>query len=763
MKIKQLLTGILCLVGFCCIAQHDNNWYFGRWAGINFSTGSPIALIDNMQSVVEGTAAISDADGQLLFYTNGIRVYNKNHTLMLNGDGLAGGNSSTQVAVIVPHPGNASRYYIFTTDHQGGANGLTYSEVNMEADAGLGAIEAKNIPLITPICEKISATYHANGTDIWITVHHWGSNAFCSYLVTAAGVSATPVINNAGTVITGASNSGRYAGCMAISPDGSHIAMANVNLGVELFDFNITTGIVSNAVTIRTSTENNGIEFSASGNMLYLSSDNRIYQYQVDASDVAATETEVAIVNENAAMRLGPDSKIYFIRQVLTNFLTVINNPDIAGLGCNIVYDAVDLSGRSAIIGLPTFLKAPFYMLDIVADGNCSDTSITFTATGTQGANSIEWDFGDGSTASALVVTHTYAEAGTYTVKIKAKRGTITRYFSEEIIILESPTATQPSDMIACGDENGQATFDLRPQAPIILGPEQIVDFYVSFHLSETDARQGINPLPDNYTNVSNPQIIYARVSPDAGTCHAITSFALTIMSKPVINLPDSYALCQNQTLTITAPPGFDNYIWDDGTQQINSRSIVVDKAGNYTLTVFKDYGTIVCTAEKIITVNMFTKPQIKEIMINDWTDDNNSIIVYVDGSGDYQYSLNGNIWQDEPVFTHLEPGRYTVYVKDKNGCGETSGTAVLLMYPRFFTPNGDGENEIWHVKYAYFEPDMVTNILDRYGKLLYSFKGNSGGWDGTFNGNRLPATDYWFVITRSNGKEYKGHFSMIR
>ena len=87
-----------------------------------------------------------------------------------------------------------------------------------------------------------------------------------------------------------------------------------------------------------------------------------------------------------------------------------------------------------------------------------------------------------------------------------------------------------------------------------------------------------------------------------------------------------------------------------------------------------------------------------------------------------------------------------------------------ILSYPKFFTPNGDGINETWRIKYAsLLEPDMLIYIYDRYGKLIAGFGANHPGWDGTLNGYKLPATDYWFVVVRQDGKEYKGHFSMLR
>lgn len=153
----------------------------------------------------------------------------------------------------------------------------------------------------------------------------------------------------------------------------------------------------------------------------------------------------------------------------------------------------------------------------------------------------------------------------------------------------------------------------------------------------------------------------------------------------------------------------------------------------------------------------------ITNIEISDWTDEQNTIKVQVTGDGDYEFSLDGLTYQDSNVFSGLRTGLYTVYVRDKKGCGIKTDSVFLLMYPKFFTPNGDGINDTWQIKFSLFEPLMEVHLFDRYGKLLTVFKGADFGWDGTYNGKQLFADDYWFVVKRQNGKEYKGHFSLLR
>lgn len=760
MRGTKFLMGILCIIAWNTNAQQDNNWYFGRMAGLNFSNGRPVAITNSKMTTMEGSAAISSQNGDLRFYTNGIYVWNKNNQLMPHGSDLLGDQSTTQSAIIIQKPGQKDHYYIFAADDAGGPNGLTFSEVDMTADGGKGDVISKNNRLITPVTEKIAAVQHFNGIDVWVTTHHWGSNAFYSYKVTAGGVTTTPVISYAGMVVDGAENSGHYAGWMSFSPNGTHIAMANGLFAAELFDFDAATGIVSDAVTVKSPAACYGVEFSPNSKLLYLSSDNKIYQYQVNATNVAQSQIEVGKIDVASSMKLGPDSKIYVVHKYLAKSLSVINNPDVIGKGCNLVYEAVDLGGKETFVGLPNFMTTPFYVLDIKTASDCSDTAVSFTATTTMDSDTVLWDFGDGNTSTSLNVTHTYAKTGTYLVKAKAKRGTSTRYYTKTITILKAPIAIQPDDMITCGNEESAAVFNLHDQDAAILGEQPADNYLVSYHISLPDAETGNNPLPNNYSVNTGSQTLYARVYRDTGICYAVTSFKLTVAPKPIIDMKDSYGYCQGSSIILLAPAGMDSYLWSTGE---TTASIRIDKAGTYTLTVTKKTGATVCETTKSITVHESYQPVIKDIEVNEWTSNNNSITIITEGEGDYEYSIDGANYQDSNVFNQLTPGQYKVIVREKNGCGFTEDKVVLLMYPKYFTPNGDGFHDTWQVDNAYYDPKMIIYIFDRYGKLLTSFKGSTPGWDGTFNGNKLPATDYWFIVHRSDGKEYKGHFAMMR
>ena len=321
-------------------------------------------------------------------------------------------------------------------------------------------------------------------------------------------------------------------------------------------------------------------------------------------------------------------------------------------------------------------------------------------------------------------------------------------------------TATAPGDMSACdeGYDNTEV-FDLSTQTPLILDGQDPADFSVSYHISLADAETGTNPLPANFNSPS--AIIYARVLNNLNTaCHAITNFNVVVMPKPQLQMPQSYAICEGDDVTVYGDPGYSVYKWD-GIE--GGPFMIFGQAGTHTLSVMNGSN---CEDTITFTVTTSSAPSIASIEIDDWTEANNTITVITQPSltaQNFEYSLDGVTYQDSNIFTGLAPGAYTVYVRDASDCGADEGEVYLLTYPKFFTPNGDGINDKWRIQFSENEQNMFVYIYDRYGKIVSSFDSMNTGWDGTYNGNRLPATDYWFVVKRENGKEYKGHFSMMR
>ncbi|MDB9781616.1 T9SS type B sorting domain-containing protein [bacterium] len=225
--------------------------------------------------------------------------------------------------------------------------------------------------------------------------------------------------------------------------------------------------------------------------------------------------------------------------------------------------------------------------------------------------------------------------------------------------------------------------------------------------------------------------------------------------------MPDAVTICEGSSVALVAEQGYDSYTWSTGE---TTRIITVNEAGLYTVTVANIYNDgLVCSTNKTITVTASNVAVITAIETLDWSQSNNVISIFVEGSGDYEYALNGFNYQNSNVFSGLDINEYTVYVRDKNGCGVVNEDVYLLYYPKYFTPNGDGVNEFWQLINAAKEPLNTVYIYNRYGKLITQLRSNDFSWDGMYSGNRLPSSDYWFVLKRQNGKTYTGHFTLKR
>lgn len=414
---------LLCLYS-SLMAQQNNTWYFGHNAGLDFSSGSPVALTTGALYTDEGSAAISDNSGNLLFYTDGRTVWDRTHSVMPGGTGLWGDISSTQSALIVPNPGNANIYYIFTTDQGGsGAHGVNFYTVDMSMNSGLGAVTAGPVGLIsgTQNTEKLAAVCHANGHDTWVITHLWNSGDFYAYQVTSAGVNTTPVVSTAGAYYgTPANSTSDKPGELKASPGGNKLAMGRrMNGPCEIFDFNRSTGAVTNAVTF-SSTAGYGIEWSPDGTKIYNSQFTNVYQYDI-TTGITTTLYSTSTVNYCGEAELGPDGKIYIARKGLTS-IDVISNPNAAGASCNYTTGAQSLSGKVCDLGLvnsytPCPQPCTVNPMFSFNNQNCtfSFTDITTAVPGTV-ITGWNWTFGDGYSSTEQNPVHTYAGSGTYNV-----------------------------------------------------------------------------------------------------------------------------------------------------------------------------------------------------------------------------------------------------------------------------------------------------------------------------------------------------------
>lgn len=309
----------------------------------------------------------------------------------------------------------------------------------------------------------------------------------------------------------------------------------------------------------------------------------------------------------------------------------------------------------------------------------------------------------------------------------------------------------------------------------------------VTYYESQADALAEINPIdttdPDGYRNITpNLQTIWVRIDSNLNNaCVGLGPYVtLKVNPLPNFNLLDFYTLCVepgtgigNYAINATPQtPGNYTYVWTptnpETTGGLENAIFNASQAGVYKVLVTNTVTG--CVREEEIEIEISSAPQNveAELVSEIFASGSSTIQAIVSGGfGDYEYSLDGIVWQDSPVFYNLPTGSYIIIARDKNGCGELPSNEIFtISFPNYFTPNGDGYNDIWYISGLTTEFEAKIFIFDRYGKLIKQINPYSGGWDGTYNGNLAPSTDYWFKIEykeKGVSKEFRSHFTLKR
>lgn len=334
----------------------------------------------------------------------------------------------------------------------------------------------------------------------------------------------------------------------------------------------------------------------------------------------------------------------------------------------------------------------------------------------------------------------------------------ITLSISNESLLPPAPIASCDED----GTKDGIRLFNLTTE----VSPEVVnglpTGLEVNFYATVNDALAVANSLPNSFSNTTPfQQIIWARIT-NGPDCYGIIPVTLIVNFLEVPNFDNEERIvCEGlNSITLSAPAGFETYLWNDFNATTSS-SFIVSMAGNYEVVVTDVNG---CSDSKTFEVKASGAATITGVNIIDFKGGDNSVTIEFSGTGDYEFSLDGNIYQDNSTFYNVPSGVYEVFARDKNNCGKTSKEIFVLDYPKFFTPNGDGYNDVWKIEYLQKQHRQAqVDIFDRYGKLIFSGTGDNDGWDGTYNSKPLPASDYWFTITLENKRIIRGHFSLKR
>jgi len=602
MNIRFLVGFLWLLVSFPVQAQLGKeswHWQFGYGAGLDFSSGVPVA-VHSAISAESGSASVSDAStGALLFYTDGMTIWNKNNLAMPNGTGLLGGNGgvggnggATQSALIVLQPGTTNFYYVFTSD-QGfytGTQGVHYSIVDRNLNGGLGDVTVKNTLLTAPpATEKLTAVRHCNGKDIWIITRPDNDNAFYAYLLTASGISTVPVVSHAGTVQQVLQDG--CVGYLKASPNGRKLAYAIEYVSVfELVDFDNGTGLVSNPITVTYSGGYGtngalypyGIAFSPDNSQVYVSDwKGYVFQYSLNSGNAASIIASQRIVHSGVlglgALQLGPDGNIY-LTSYANFYLSVIKNPN--STTSTFLKHGIDLlPGDSCSVGLPNFadLSTPPVNYNPVTVGLCPFTADTLHAAG--GYTSYLWSTADTTSSTVIHAFGNYGMTGMAPDGCKV----IDSFF---VRLIPPPRIHLLSDTVVCSD------------TPVALPLDATYPNTLSYSWSDGFTQpKHVLPSPGLYW------VNYTLTD----FCTARDSFLFVIDSVPPVHLSRDSNACRSSAILLanTSLP----VVWSGGSK---GPQLEVTQDGNYTLTVTGAGG---CRNSETIAVKFSGPPVIPNIV----------------------------------------------------------------------------------------------------------------------------------------------------
>jgi PKD repeat protein len=550
-----------------CDGQQASIWYFGDGAGLDFSTEPPTVLGNGQTYSREASAVAVDPFGNLLFYSDGQKVFNRNHQVMPNGGSLFGHPSTTQM-LILPQPGKPWRYYVFTPnsfDNLGSGNGTTYSVVDMTLQGGLGDVvpNERNLEIVQQslFTEKITASRHCNGKDWWILVKEQGNKNFRSYLLNENGLQP-PFVSVLGTPPP--SPTYNSVGCMKFNPEGNLLINTLFHTGgIDIMQFDQSTGMLSNAVSIiqpNVLKGPYGIEFSSDGKLMYVSSliaPSKITQFDL-TQPPAQIGNGVAIATYQGDYRYGqlqraPNGKIYVPNTaplVFSPSLGVINAPDVKGIGCMYQENALPLSPGSANIGLPSFpqdflprkldpkITGPDSLCTL---GDTLQYALEFKACS---VDSVIWKLSGGAlhVINPKLVSAIFDQPGTYTLTA----------------LVFSPCIVEADTFLIFIDSSGMRTLDLGPDIALCENGVRVLDAgsgFAKYRWNDGSSEQTLTTLfPGKY---------WVDVWDNCDK-HQSDTIVISIIPSTVLDLGPDVVTCS--TLSYTLPSGFASWNWSPAT-----------------------------------------------------------------------------------------------------------------------------------------------------------------------------------------------------
>ncbi|MDZ7900239.1 MAG: gliding motility-associated C-terminal domain-containing protein [Arcicella sp.] len=703
----------------------ENFWYFGNNAGVKFSGGSASADDKGKLNTKEGVSSIADVNGNLLFYTDGRKIYDKNGTEMtsLKPDDLAGSEFSTQSAVIVPQPscqGCQSLYYVFTTTEINGTKQMSYSVVDIRQNKGVGRVIEKNVVLDDEAStEQVISHFVKKDSTYWVISHDYGTDSIRLRRVTKNGVTISTVVKIGSRI----DSTSKGEGYLKVSQDGTKLAVAipgGARNLVEVYDFADSTGAITNKKTIDLGPNPPklyGVEFSPDSKTLFATlqadtlrdstSFSSLLRFDLTDPDSAVIAKSKSLIDSSrkeiyGSVQLGPDGRIYLAVQGST-FLGLIKLPndtirytDKATGKIDTAYyqrNGLSLNGKTSQLGLPTTYNITSEEnegVGITASDTCLGSPSNFQTNhlcGDKLKNSkTDWRFykgeipqdgnpvgtpiasirgGEGD--NGLQASYTFAEPGKY------------------YVVVNMGNRCKPDTMLP------PQPFEILPIPKPDLGPDlnlcartTTIDSKVTLDSSNYFWFQNRRFLPrDSLKTLTVRQSGDYAVLVERRGCVGVDSIKIVLAQAKALNLGKDTLICAGETILLDASSAAgvgSTYAWSTGA---TTSSISVTTPGRYIVTVNTPIGGIPCTTKDTVEVRQRPRPTFitNQTRPSACASNDGAINLTLTPPGTYTF-----VWykdgavltgQTASSITGLTPGSYRAVINSPLTCQVTSSTVL--------------------------------------------------------------------------------------